>query len=168
MSFPFDSDRMDTHIDYADDNNNLGDGLYIGVDVISAALEAFTSAIIDFESTHYAMAHYINSHVIISDRFNEIVSLLIKMELDPSKQSLVTHQYIVQCILSDDNYTFVEYVSTVRGEKQRKPRSAERGASRVDNARYHYLCGITHRRILEHDLAGGDENPSNPTTHEGK
>jgi hypothetical protein len=58
----------------------LDNGLNIGVDVISVALEAFTSAIIDNDSAHYDMAHYINDHAIIYDRFNEIVSLLFEME----------------------------------------------------------------------------------------
>jgi hypothetical protein len=114
------------------------------------------------------MAHYINDHAIIYDRYNEIISLLFEMELDPSKQSLVTPQYIAECIFSDENYTFVDYVATTRGEKKRKPRSAECGASRVDNVRDRYLCGITHLRILEHALAGVDGAPSDPTPHEGK
>jgi hypothetical protein len=90
------------------------------------------------------------------------------MELDPPKQSLVTHQYIVECIFSDENYSFVEYIAMTRGEKQRKPRSTERGVISVNNARDCYLWEIMHQRILEHDLAGGDEAPSNPTTHEGE
>jgi hypothetical protein len=76
MSFHFDSDRMDTNIDYSDDNNHLGDGLNIGVDVISRALEDFISAIIDFKLAYYATAHYINDRVIIYHRFNEIILLL--------------------------------------------------------------------------------------------
>jgi hypothetical protein len=114
ISFPFDYDTMDTDIDYADDNTHLCNHLNTSVDVIGVALEAFSSAIIDFYSTHYAMAPYINGHVIIYDLFKEIISLLFEMELDPLKQSLVTHQYIVECIFSDENCTFVEYVATTR------------------------------------------------------
>jgi hypothetical protein len=108
MSFPFDSDRMEINIDYVKDDNHLGDSFNIGVYVISVALEAFTSTIIDFDAAHYNMAHYINDHAIIYECFNEIISLLFEMELDPSKQSLVTHQYILECIFFDDNCTFVE------------------------------------------------------------
>jgi hypothetical protein len=122
MSFPFHSNRMDTNIDSVDDNNRLGDDLNISADVLSVALEAFTSVIIDFGSAHYNMAHYSKEYTIMYDRFVKIVSLLFKMELDPSKQLLVTPQYAVQCMFSDKNYTSVEYTATARGEIQRKPR----------------------------------------------
>jgi hypothetical protein len=82
-------------IDTVDDENNPENGLNIGVYVTSVALEAFTSAIINNDSAHYDMVHYIDDHVIIYDRFNEIVSLIFEMELNLSKQSLVTPQYII-------------------------------------------------------------------------
>jgi hypothetical protein len=92
------------------------------------------------------------------------------MKLDPMKLSLVTPQYIIQFIFSDDNYTCVEYIATARGEiqRQRNSRYVEHRASHVDQARDRYLCGVTHRRMLEHALSGGDEALSDPTTNEGK
>jgi hypothetical protein len=131
-------------IDTVDDNNHLDNGLNIVVDVISVALEDFTSAITDNDSSHYKMDHYINDHVIIYNCFNKVASLLFKMELYPLKQSLVTPQYITECTFSDENYTFVDYLATTRGEKKRKHRSATRGASLVENARDRYFCGLTH------------------------
>jgi hypothetical protein len=168
MALPLNSNRIESINDTVDGNNHLDDGLNIGVDVISVALDAFTLAIIGKHLSHYNMAHYINVHAIIYDRFNKIVSLLFEVELYPSKQSRETLQYIAECIFSDENHTFVNYVATARGEKKMKPRSAERGASCDDNARDRYLCGITHLRILEHTLADGDEATSDPRTHEGK
>jgi hypothetical protein len=85
MSFPVDSDMIDSIIDTVDDDNHLDNGLNIGVDVVSVALEAFTSAIINYNSAHYGTSHYINDHAIIYDHFNKMIPLLFKMELDPSR-----------------------------------------------------------------------------------
>jgi hypothetical protein len=75
------------------DNNHLGQEM-IKVDVITVTLDVFTTAIIDVESQYYDMAHYINDNLIIYDCFNEIITLLFEMELDPSTQALVTPAYI--------------------------------------------------------------------------
>jgi hypothetical protein len=90
------------------------------------------------------------------------------MELDPPKQALFTPASILECIFSDENYMFIESLVTSVGQRTRKTRTADRGASRLINARDIYLCGITNKRILEHALAGGLEAPSDPTSHEGK
>jgi hypothetical protein len=82
------------------------------VDTIGVDLDVFTAAIIDVESPYYDMAHYTNAHLIIFYRFNEIISLLFEMELDPSRQALVTPTYTVECIFYDDNYMFTASLLT--------------------------------------------------------
>jgi hypothetical protein len=114
------------------------------------------------------MDHCINYHLLIYDRFNKIISLLFKMELDPSKQALITPAYIVECIFSDENYMFTESLLTSACKTPRKALISEHSESRVFNVRYHYVCGITHNRIIEHALAGGEEAPRHPSMHEGK
>jgi hypothetical protein len=114
------------------------------------------------------MARYINDHLIIYDRVNNIISLLFEMELGPSEQALVTPAYIVECIFSDENYMFTESLLTSIGKRPGKTQTYERGASRVFNARDRNLCGITLKRILEHAPVRGDQAPSDPSTYEGK
>jgi hypothetical protein len=81
-------------------------------DVIAVGLDAFTSALIETESNHLEMAHYINEYPIISEHFNEILGILFQMELTPSMKRLVIADYIVECIFYHDNDSFVEIIST--------------------------------------------------------
>jgi hypothetical protein len=99
----------------------------IGIDVLLIAVEAYTEALNMPESEHYTMSHYINDHIIIVDHFNELLSLLFKIEINPKTKDLITAEYIVQYIFSGENYTFAEYIATSRGVNTRKPRSCERG-----------------------------------------
>jgi hypothetical protein len=82
-------------INGVDSNNNDLVQERVGVDDVMVAFDVFTTAIIHVESPYYDMDHYINDHLIIYDRFNETISLLLKMVLDPSKQALVNPAYIV-------------------------------------------------------------------------
>jgi hypothetical protein len=69
----------------------------------------------------------------------------------------------------DENYSFAKIISSGRDgitNKARKHHNQERGKSHLVKARDRYLCGITNRLILEHALEGGNEAPSNPSSHE--
>jgi hypothetical protein len=115
------TDSIYMEIDGTDSDNNRLVHERVDVDVIMVALDVFTTAIVDVESPYYDMVHYINDRFfVIYNRFNEIISLLFKMELDPSKQVLVNTAYIVKYIMSDQNYMFTESLFTSVGKKSRK------------------------------------------------
>jgi hypothetical protein len=60
----------------------------------------------------------INDNAIIFDRFDELLSLLFEMEIDPRTKHIITKECVIQCIISDDNYSFSEYIETAKGEKE--------------------------------------------------
>jgi hypothetical protein len=117
------------------------------------------------------MAHYINDQLIIFDRFNELLGVLIEMELLPPMKSLVTKAYVVRAIFYDENYSFAEIISSGRDgitKKARKQRNKKRDKSHVVKARDQYLFGITNRLILEHALEGGNGTPRDSSSPKGQ
>jgi hypothetical protein len=74
-----------------------------------------------------------------------------------------TKEYILGQLYSMEAYFHMG--PTAKEEQKKSPRSKERGANQVELARNLYLMGIIHRRILEHDFAGG--GPSRSDEHEG-
>jgi hypothetical protein len=91
-------------------NNNVD--LMEDVDIVQVVIDLFTEAVLDTDSDHYGMAHYINDHPIIIYWFNELLGVLFEMELPPSMKSLVTEVYVVRAIIYDQNYSFAKIISS--------------------------------------------------------
>jgi hypothetical protein len=120
-------------MDFDDDVNNQRDDDDVGgeVNVIAVRLDAFASALIEIESDHFQMAHYINECPIIVDHFNELLGILFK--LFPSMKWLVTQDYIVECMFDHENYSFAEIMLIYREGITNKQRNAMLTPKSTDN-----------------------------------
>jgi hypothetical protein len=125
-------------------------------------------------STHWSMtltrarhefAHFINERVNLFDRYNQIALELFDLSIVPVEDShvAVTEVYALSKLFDMENYLLLPPVVEGKKNKQRKK---ERGESKTQLARNLYLLGITHKRILEHDLGGG--GPADTGSHEGR
>jgi hypothetical protein len=64
-----------------EDDNHLNKNVNLMEDVKIVQVAVDTEALLDTLSDHYGMAHYINDHPIIFNRFNELFGVLFGMEL---------------------------------------------------------------------------------------
>jgi hypothetical protein len=74
-------------MDYNDDNLLEDEDAWEVVDVIPVGLDTYMSALIETESDHFEMAHFINDYPIIFELFNELLRIFFQMELTRSTNS---------------------------------------------------------------------------------
>jgi hypothetical protein len=114
MAFYFNNtETMDATSEKLVDKDNTTD-----INILLITLEAYTEALHMPELEHCTMSHCNKDHIIIFDRFNERLSLLFEIDLNPKMKDLINAEYIVQCILSGDKYTFAEYIASSRSVKK--------------------------------------------------
>jgi hypothetical protein len=99
------------------------------------------------------------------DRYNQISLELFDLSMLPVEESHVAVMGVFAFLklFGMENYLLLPPV--VEGKKK-KPITKERVDIKTQLSRNLYLLGITHKRILEHDLVGG--GPADTVSYEGR